>query len=65
MAEKKEEYSRHYQNGIEKLQEAHIIRETAENQIAILKKQINKIQSDLHNARQRAKRVAKKRCDVL
>lgn len=65
IAEKKSEYVRYYQNGVKKLQEAHIIREDTEKQIAILKKQINKMQSDLHNARQRAKRLAEKGCDVL
>jgi len=65
IAQKKAEYTRYYQNAVEKLQEAHIIREAAENQIAMLKKQINKMQLDLHNARQRVKRLAEKGHDVL
>lgn len=69
--EKKADLARHDQIRLQQLENARIRQEIADNQIALFKKQINKLQSDLHHARQRAKRLlgvkrlAEKDCDVV
>lgn len=57
---KEAELVRYNQISLERLAEAQKMKEAAQNKIAVLQKQINKLQADLHHARQRAKRLAKK-----
>lgn len=57
---KKAELVRYNQMSLERLAEAQKIENAAQNKIAVLQKQINKLQADLYHARQRAKRLAKK-----
>lgn len=57
---KKAELVSYNQLSLERLAEAQRIYDSVQNKIATLKKQINKLQAELHNARQRAKRLAKK-----
>lgn len=61
MAEKKEDLDYHSQKSFQQLEEAIVLRETANHQIALLQKKLKKLQSDVHNARQRAQRIRIKR----
>lgn len=57
---KKAELVSYHQHSLEKLGEAQKIENATKNKIILLQKQINKLQDDLYNARQRSKRLAKK-----
>ncbi len=57
---KKARLDDYYQYSLEKLTEAQKMDEAAQFKIKTLQKQVAQLQSELHNARQRAKRLAKK-----
>jgi len=59
ISHKKSEAIACYQRAIAKIDESHKIYEQTQNQVIALQKQINKLQSELYNARQKSKRLVK------
>ncbi len=57
---RKSKLDNYYQHSLEKFIEAQKMDEAAQFKIKTLQKQVTKLQSELNNARQRAKRLAKK-----
>jgi predicted nucleic acid-binding Zn-ribbon protein len=60
LTEKESDMSRYYQRILATKEEAYKIKEQSQIQVDLLKKQIIKLQTELANAREKSKRLAKK-----